>query len=210
EESRSQLLDYLNFTFNVEDISLRPEAYEAQPIEKTALEKIENIEGANDPLDFITGDFDPTLIDESMVDEMVGSLDAVLGSATSDADSDGNRDAQENKGLTAAEESMIRELFDNIALAYVKPLKDFVRELYRNGEGGRETSSEWIEIIDPIFTLLYSSSGKMGYRQIADAVMPMQKIVLEQKSRAKREGITGFDEDSAQAVIQAYQKLCEL
>src|SRR5437667_3562430 len=105
---------------------------------------------------------------------------------------------------------MIRELFDNIAIAYVKPLKDFVRELYRNWEAGRATSLEWFEIIDPIFTLLSNSSAKMGYQPVADMVMEMQKIVMEQKTASEQNGREHFDEMAAQVIVPAYQRLCEL
>jgi hypothetical protein len=206
DETRQSLISYLCFTFKIEDPSIMPApAPEPEVIETSVLEKIENIEQANDPLDHVSdplGDFD-----EGMVDEMFGSLDSILGSGSSMEEAEGGAPSP---GLTAAEESMIRDLFDNIALAYVKPLKDFVRELYRNSEAGRTTSLEWFEIIEPIFSLLSGSSAKMGYQQIADVINDLERTVRHHKSLVEEQQLEGFDAQAANDIAIAYQQLCEL
>jgi hypothetical protein len=116
----------------------------------------------------------------------------------------------EGSGLTESEDAMIRDLFDNIALAYVKPLKDYVRELYRNWEAERQTSLEWIEIIEPIFSLLAGASAKMGYQQISDAVKYMERLVMDDRIIAEAEKRDYFDQLAAQQIILAYQKISEL
>ncbi|MEW6729845.1 MAG: hypothetical protein AB1489_00785 [Acidobacteriota bacterium] len=204
-EDRETLLNYISFTFT--ETLAQPAAPQPDTVETTVLEKLENIDLANDPLDEIASS-DPTHgFDESMVDEMFGSLDSILGSGLGQ---EADTAATESAGLTAAEESMIRDLFDNIALAYVKPLKDFIRELYRNWEAARATSLEWTELIEPIFTLLSGSSAKMGYQQIADVVNQLQNLVTTDKAMAAQEGRECFSEEVAQKIITTYQKLCEL
>ncbi|MBK7994007.1 MAG: DUF4388 domain-containing protein [Blastocatellia bacterium] len=202
-ENRQSLLDYISFTFRIEDASLQPLPAPPPEIdENTALEKLENIELGNDPLE--GGDE----FDESMLDDVFGSLDTILGSGI--GVSSGEFGSEDGTGLTDAEDAMIRDLFDNIALAYVKPLKDYVRELYRNWEAERPTSLEWTEIIEPIFSLLSGASAKMGYQQISDAVKDMEKLVMDDKNLAETQSRDSFDQMAAQQIIVAYQKLAEL
>jgi len=202
-ENRQSLLDYISFTFRIEDASLQPLPAPPPEIdENTALEKLENIELGNDPLE--GGDE----FDESMLDDVFGSLDTILGSGI--GASSGEFGSEDGTGLTDAEDAMIRDLFDNIALAYVKPLKDYVRELYRNWEAERPTSLEWTEIIEPIFSLLSGASAKMGYQQISDAVKDMEKLVIDDKNLAEAQSRDSFDQMAAQQIIVAYQKLAEL
>ncbi|MBI4853991.1 MAG: hypothetical protein HY819_19510 [Acidobacteria bacterium] len=203
DENRQSLLDYISFTFRMEDASLQPLPPPPPEVdENTALEKLENIEIGNDPLEG-SGDFD-----ESMLDDVFGSLDTILGSGL--GMNSGEFGAIDGSGLTESEDAMIRDLFDNIALAYVKPLKDYIRELYRNWEAERQTSLEWIEIIEPIFSLLSGASAKMGYQQIADAVKYMESLVMSDKALGEREGRDYFDQLAAQNIIVAYQKLSEI
>lgn len=207
EAERQELVNYISFTFEITDLSAPPEAApEPPPQESTVLEKLENIDLANDPFDKVASG-----IDDTMVDEMFDSLDAVLGSSSTGESATGEMgEPQEGMGLTEAEEAMLRDLFDNIALAYVKPLKDFIRELYRNWEAGRPTSLEWIEVIEPVFMLLSGSSAKMGYQSIAEVIVELHNVVLAQKTVAEREGRDAFNEYASQIIIAYYQKLCEL
>jgi hypothetical protein len=203
DENRQSLLDYISFTFRIEDASLQPLPPPPPEVdENTALEKLENIELGNDPLEGLDN------FDESMLDDVFGSLDSVLGSGL--GMNSGEFGSIEGSGLTESEDAMIRDLFDNIALAYVKPLKDYVRELYRNWEAERQTSLEWIEIIEPIFALLSGASAKMGYQQISDSVKYMEKLVMDAKDLAESQKLDYFDQASAQNIIVAYQKLSEL
>lgn len=207
-ETRNELLNFLNFSFNVEDESLRPEEVTetvSEVLPTTQLEKLENIDLANDPLD--DGAFG-----EQDFDEMLGALDTVLGSALGkdSAELPKTDEGGQWAGLTESEEIMIRDLFDNIALAYVKPLKDFIRELYRNLEQQRPTSLEWYEMVEPVFTLLSGSSSRMGYQAIADAVNQMEKIVKEQKQLAEEQNRDSFLLEAAYPITEAYQRLCEM
>jgi hypothetical protein len=208
EQDRQAMLDFTNTTFKAGELLSQPESPEVEPPQTTALEKLENIDQANDPLDVFAGGTDQTVFDQSMVEEMFGSLDSVLGSRAYETGPQG--EGEQAAELTLSEESMIKDLFDNIALAYVKPLKDFIRELYRNWEAGRPTSLEWIEVIEPIFTLLSSSSAKMGYQKVADTVAELQKVMQEQVMIAENNREESFDEMATQAIVPVYQKLCEL
>lgn len=206
-ETRNELLNFLNFSFNVEDESLRPEepvevVSETLPI--TKLEKLENIDLVNDPLD-------DAVFGEEDFDDMLGALDTVLGSALGRETEIPNIDeGGQWAGLTESEEAMIRDLFDNIALAYVKPLKDFIRELYRNAEQQRPTSLEWYEMVEPVFTLLSGSSSRMGYQAIANEVKRMEQIVCEQKRLAEEQQRDSFLLEAVYPITEAYQKLCEM
>ncbi|MBL8151359.1 MAG: helix-hairpin-helix domain-containing protein, partial [Blastocatellia bacterium] len=212
EKDREELLNYISFSFNIDsenirlDASIAPQQSELMPT--TTLEKIENIDLANDPLDDTIES--STLLEE--MDDVLGALDRVLGSALDggqviESVSDGQ---SQFSGLTSAEEEMIRELFDNIALAYVKPLKDFIRELYRSAELQRSVSLEWYELIEPVFTLLSGSSAKMGYQQIADAVKELESSVNLQKVVAESQQSDYFPSDAVYHITVAYQKLAEM
>ena len=47
--------------------------------------------------------------------------------------------------LTQSEESMLLELFGNIANAYVRPFKDLVRELDANHKRKAPTTADWLD-----------------------------------------------------------------
>lgn len=202
-ETRQSLLDYISFTFRIEDASLKHLPVPA-PEKEDILERLENIEIGNDPMDEISNDDD-----SDVFDDVFGSLNAVLGSALGVEQVVDDTVAQ-GSGLTAAEEEMIRDLFDNIALAYVKPLKDFIRELYRNWEAERATSFEWFELIEPIFSLLSGASAKMGYQQIADVVKDLENVIIKGKKTGEEQGLPGFDQPTSEKIITTYQKLCAI
>ncbi|MGQ9897947.1 MAG: helix-hairpin-helix domain-containing protein [Acidobacteriota bacterium] len=196
DRDKKALLDYMGFTFQV-PTDTTPVVSEA--VVETTLQKLENIQLINDAFD----DAAEALFDESSVDDLFENLDAVLtaqglsgsGSATLDA------------GLTDHEESMLMELYDNIAVAYVKPLKDFMREIQLNQKIKRRTSLEWIEMIEPSVNLLYGSAEKMGYQKICSALKDMQQALQSQKSVPDQ---SYFTEAALQQVQSSYERLSQM
>jgi len=119
----------------------------------------------------------------------------------------GSSSATLDAGLTEHEEAMLMELYDNIAVAYVKPLKDFMREIQLNQKIKRRTSLEWIEMVEPSVNLLYSSAEKMGYQKICTALKEMQQALQSQKSVPDQ---AYFTEAALQQVQASYERLSQM
>ncbi|MEW6733253.1 MAG: hypothetical protein AB1489_18135, partial [Acidobacteriota bacterium] len=197
-QERDSLLNCVRLSFEEDYIQAPSEAEDETAIPVTVLEKIENIDQANDPLDPVVNN-----IDQATVDEVWYSLETDLKNIDAGADFTAGR------AIVTAEDR-IREMFDNIAISSVKPFKDFIRELYHNWKAGRATSLKWIELIEPVITLLSSSAAKMGYQQIAEVMIGLQQTIKQQKQLAKTAGHTTFGEEIAQQISVSYLKLCEL
>ncbi|QUV92563.1 hypothetical protein [Chloracidobacterium aggregatum] len=193
---KKALLDYMGFTFQV-PTEVTPVA-PAAVAESTTLQKLENIQLINDAFD----DAAEALFDESSVDDLFENLDAVLT-----AQGLGGGSATIDSGLTEHEEAMLMELYDNIAVAYVKPLKDFMREIQLNQKIRRRTSLEWIEMVEPSVNLLYGSAEKMGYQKICVALKEMQQALQSQKSVPDQ---AYFTEAALQQVQASYERLAQM
>ncbi len=193
---KKALLDYLGFTFQV---SADVASVAPLPAETSTLQKLENIQLINDAFD----DAAEALFDDASVDDLFDNLDSILtaqglgggGSATLDA------------GLTEREEAMLMELYDNIAVAYVKPLKDFMREIQLNQKIKRRTSLEWIEMVEPSVNLLHGSAEKMGYKKICVALKEMQQALQSQKDVPDQ---AYFTEAALHDIQAAYERLAEM
>ncbi|MFQ3640171.1 MAG: hypothetical protein SNJ62_09210, partial [Chloracidobacterium sp.] len=194
---KKSLLDYMGFTFQV---STAPAAVVPAPeVASSTLQKLENIQLINDAFD----DAAEALFDDASVDDLFDNLDAVLtaqGLAGSGA-------ATLDSGLTEQEESMLMELYDNIAVAYVKPLKDFMREIQLNQKIKRRTSLEWIEMVEPSVNLLYGSAEKMGYQKICLALKDMQQSLQSQKGVPDQ---AYFTESALQNIQASYERLAQM
>ncbi len=194
---KKALLDYLGFTFQIstEVTAVAPAAM----VETSMLQKLENIQLINDAFD----DAAEALFDDASVNDMFDNLESILtaqglgsgGSATLDA------------GLTEHEEAMLMELYDNIAVAYVKPLKDFMREIQLNQKIKRRTSLEWIEMVEPSVNLLYGSAEKMGYKKICAALKEMQEALQSQKGIPDQ---AYFTEAALHNIQSAYERLAQM
>lgn len=196
---KQALLDYMGFTFQVPTEVATVASAVASAAESTTLQKLENIQLINDAFD----DAAEALFDESAVDDLFENLDAVLAAQGLSGSSSATLDA----GLTEHEEAMLMELYDNIAVAYVKPLKDFMREIQLNQKIKRRTSLEWIEMVEPSVNLLYSSAEKMGYQKICTALKEMQQALQSQKSVPDQ---AYFTEAALQQVQASYERLSQM
>lgn len=164
-----QLADLVAFSF----ATVPPPVVESSPADPATreLERIENIDLFDDA---------DTLFNADAVDELFDSLDAVLktGRVTGQLKS-GPLDT----GLTASEEAMLLELFGNIANAYVKPFKDFVRELDRNHKAKAPTSSDWLEFVEPSVRLMAGAAQKMGYAKIHTVMAHVEELMAKQRAK---------------------------
>lgn len=193
---KKALLDYMGFAFQITTTDVAPVA---PAVETSTLQKLENIQLINDAFD----DAAEALFDDASVEDLFDNLDAVLtaqglggaGAATLDS------------GLTEHEEAMLMELYDNIAVAYVKPLKDFMREIQLNQKIKRRTSLEWIEMVEPSVNLLYGSAEKMGYKKICVALKEMQQALQSQKGVPDQ---AYFTEAALQNIQSSYERLAQM
>lgn len=199
-ESRQALLSHIQFAFQEQDEALQAPPPEPAP---TVLQKIENIEAANDAFD--TG-IDRLLGDEA-VDDLMDALDAAMDALGGGAPAAGAPAAARDKGLTAAEQTMLMDLYDNIAAAYVKPLKDFIREIQLNQKIRRSTPLEWVEMVEPSIQLLIGSAEKMGALPIRDVLAEL-RLVLHGPSRTADQHM--FSGAALTAILAAYARLAKL
>lgn len=185
EQSKSALEEHLKSLFSTSTSASEEEIDQ----DLTVLEKIEAIYLDNDPLDPVTGTDEQTAFKDAgqVIDSVVAAV--------------------------AAEESSnvrLKELFDNVAVACVKPLKDFIRELYRNFKVGTPTSVDWIDLIEPALMLLSTSSSKMGYPQLTEVMTQFQNALEQQRMLSHRDGLRVFSDEIARRISACYLKLCEI
>src|SRR5205085_3028440 len=84
--------------------------------------------------------------------------------------------------MSEYEESMLLELFGNIANEYVKPFKDFIREVERNKSLGRQTTSDWLDFVTPSVKLLAGASEKMGYEKIHSIMGRLERAIEQERA----------------------------
>jgi hypothetical protein len=176
EADRQELVDYITFSFAPVsmDVAVVPPPLPEPTGVEAELERIENIDVGNDPYDDIDG-----LFSDEAVDELFSSFDTMLAPSLAD----GEEVAPAAAGLTQSEERMLLDLFGNIATAYVKPFKDFVRELDRNRRAGRPTWSDWLDFVAPSIKLLAGASQKMGYDTIHSIVAHLEMMIDYQREQ---------------------------
>jgi hypothetical protein len=160
--------------------------------------------------------FDEFALTDEFLDELMDGFDAALdasitapaGEAAVDVSAldaampafDPSRAEPGAIGLSAAEEAALKELFGQIASAYVGPITDFVAKL-RVGP----VSSSWVDLCAPAVASMTRASSSMGYANL-EAALERFGSLLEQ-SRADSRVVDG--DDRAQ-VLAAYQHLAEL
>jgi len=195
DDSRKELLNYIRFTFQEEDTTLLPASPE---LEQTILQKIENIEVSNDAFD---AGMDQLFNEEGMND-LLGAFDAAIDNLSKGAPV--AIGLQKDTVLKASEEKMLMDLYDNIAAAYVKPLKDFIREIRLNRKIKKGTSLEWLDVVDPSIHLLQRSAEKMGAQTVFHTLTEFRRILHEQK---KLKGQAYFSDTAIQSILSCYEPL---
>jgi hypothetical protein len=131
-------------------------------------------DAGNDPFDGVEG-----LFGESDLDDIMGAFENVLANVTSGSERDGPAEAA---ALTQSEESMLLELFGNIANAYVRPFKDLVRELDANHKRKAPTTADWLDFALPSVTLLSGASEKMGYERLHTILARIEREMTTQRA----------------------------
>lgn len=171
EQDQRELIDFVAFSF-AEVINL-PDTEATKP-KRSTLEKLENIEAANDAFDQVTG-----LFDDLDVDELLGDFGDTLEKSSAPP-----KEAVLAGGLTPGEEEMLLELFGNIANAYVKPFKDFVRELQLNHKAEKPTTADWLDFALPSVNLLSGAADKMGYMKLHSMLSRIEQAMVQQKAQS--------------------------
>jgi hypothetical protein len=170
DADRRELLDFIAFSFG-ETVDVAEPAAVPAP-QRSLTERIESIEAGNDPFDRADG-----LFGSDDLDGMMTAFDEVLAKVGGDPEA-------ASAGLTQGEEAMLLDLFGNIATAYVRPLKAFVRELDANHRARRETTADWLDFALPSVTLLAGAATKMGYEKLGSILTRLERTMAEQKQKS--------------------------
>ena len=195
-ENKDTLLNYIRFTFQVQE----PAGAAPPPVpEATILLKLENLDLGGDVFD----EGADRLFDDDTIDGFLDDLDAALTNITNAAPEAGPR---QDSGLTEGEQVMLMNLYDNIASAYVKPLKDFIREIQLNQKIRKQTSKDWLDLVEPSIRLLSGSADKMGGAQICRVLEDLKTLI----EGAKSAGVEILPEAMLQGVLGCHARLVAL
>ena len=169
DADKRELADFIAFSFG--------ERADAEPAvapreERSLLDKLESIDAGNDPFDAVDG-----LFGDADMDAVIDAFDQVLANVK--PTSDGEAPAA---GLSASEEQMLLDLFGNIASAYVRPFKEFVRELDENHRAGRPTTGDWLDFALPSVSLLRGAAEKMGYEKLHSILGRLERAITTQRA----------------------------
>jgi len=194
-EEQNLLVNYMQNNFEIREVtSTYEEAFADDPALRTgAVEKLENIEANNDPLDV-----EPAKAQDLAVGANIEAINNLVDQVV------------EQEAADDEPEIEIKDKFDAVAMACVKPLKDFIRELYRNWKAGRETSVSWIDLVEPALMLLASSAEKLGDQTLRATLLSLHTTLRKQKARSQSSGENVFDAEMSQELAVTYLRLCEL
>lgn len=186
EVDRQEMLDFLDIYLPEEDRWPQPAQDEDRFIQ-SILEQIENIDGLIDPYDAIAG-----VAGAPSADVVAETLEEAL-------------DSQLGGDLQSIDIRLPSELLSDSAGEFVKPLKDFVREIERNNTTGRETPSAWLGIVAEPVGLFRDAASKAGMPDLADVAVRLQRAFGQQQqtgSDVLTPAFCGF-------VLAEYRKLAE-
>ncbi len=102
--------------------------------------------------------------------------------------------------LSPAEEEALKELFAQIASAYVAPITDFVAKLSVG-----PVTNVWIDVCLPAVASMARASASMGYASLEDALNRLGRILEDARSSSRV-----VDGDTRAHVLATYQHLAEL
>jgi len=196
-ENRETLLNFIRFTFQAQE---QAEAV-APPVPQAAvLLQLESLDLGGDVFD----EGADRLFDDDTIDGFLDDLDAALTNISSAAPAAGPK---QDSGLTEGEQAMLMNLYDNIASAYVKPLKDFIREIQLNQKIRKATSRDWLEMVEPSIRLLSGSADKMGGAQICRVLDDLKTVLDGAKSVPAGETL---DDALLRGVLDCHARLVAL
>jgi hypothetical protein len=181
---RRELLEFLDVYLPEENRWPAP-AQDEDAFIQSILEQIENIEVVNDPYDVVTSAAGPppaAVAMRTLDDALSGALDGGGGALDT-------RSPLELLGDTVGE--------------YVKPLKDFVREIDRNLTTDRETSSAWLRQAAPSVELLVAAAGRVEAAELLEAGRRLERAFAQQRGTDSDVLTPAF----CRYVVTEYQKL---
>jgi hypothetical protein len=155
--------------------------------------------------------FDEFALSDDFLDELVGGFDAALEASMAEHVEEPSRAGAMPAfepglvepgpvTLSPGEEEALKELFAQIAMSYVTPIRDFVTKL-RIGP----VTSGWVDLCMPAVQSMARASASMGYANLGEA--------LDGFGTALREVPTGgrvIDGDRRARVLAAYQRMAEI
>lgn len=162
DNDRQELLEYLDIYLPEEDRWPQPAQDEDRFIQ-SILEQIENIDGLIDPYDVMSG-IGLTPSAEVVSETLDDALDSQLGS-----------------DLASIDIRLPRELLSDSAGEFVKPIKDFVREIERNNAMERETSAAWLSVVATPVALFREASGRVGEGELAAIASRLERAFAQQQ-----------------------------
>lgn len=195
----------------------RIEATSSSPTEIEPVEAPQSRHDAAVEAHFEDDPFDEFALTDEFLDELMDGFDAALdASIVAQAQPDPAREidaalemapafdpSRVEPGpisLSAVEEAALKELFAQIASAYVGPITDFIAKL-RVGP----VSSSWIELCAPAVASMARASSSMGYANLESALERFGSLLDE-----ARESGRVVDGDERARVLAAYQRLADL
>lgn len=192
-EEQNLLVSYIQNNFEIKEVvSKYEEAFVNDPALRTgAVEKIENIEVNNDPLD--------------VQEDKAISLDTNATIQTINLLLD-----QEIERSPDFSQEEIKAKFDTVVISCAKPLKDFIRELYRNWKANKPLSVSWINLVEPALIMLINAAEKLNYFQMKSFLVELQLIINSQRTRSMTFREASFDPEISQQIALTYLKLSEL
>jgi hypothetical protein len=190
DADRNELLEYVDIYFPEGSRFKKPPEDESSFI-KSLLEQIENIDVANDPFDMVAEK--PA---EQSRNDAFASLDEIVAVQT----------GGEGMPLQEAESASLLELFGEVAGGYVKPLKDFVREVDRDLKTGRPTTAAWLDLVAPSLELLLVAASKVGNEQVQAAIARLDRSVRHER----RQGFEFLSESFCGYILTEYYNLAAL
>jgi len=162
DRDRQELLDYLDIYLPEEDRWPQPAPDEDRFIQ-SILEQIENIDGLIDPYDALSGvGVAPSA--DVVTETLENALDGQLGG-----------------DLASIDIRLPRELLADSAGEFVKPIKDFVREIERNNATDRETPTAWLGVVATPVALFREASTRAGETELAGIASRLERAFVQQQ-----------------------------
>jgi hypothetical protein len=187
DADRRELLEYLDIYLPEEERWPAP-AQDEETFIQSILEQIENIDGGNDPFDAAVAVDGPT-----PAEVVSRTLDGALAAQSAE---DGGAIDVRTPG----------ELLADSAGFYVKPLRDFVREVERDLEAHRETSSAWLGQASGTLETLLAAAGAAGETELREALSRLERAVHRQRQTGSDVLTPAF----CGYVLTEYRRLAEI